>query len=103
MKSSRTTIHLVGAALFEWDTHKAVRNLAAHGISFDEAATVFEDESALLLADPEHSQDEQKVPAARHQFQKQTLGGVHAEQGPSIRIISAWPATNQERRTYEES
>jgi uncharacterized protein len=48
------------ALQFEWDSRKAARNLAKHGVSFDEAATVFGDPLALIVSDPRHSADEER-------------------------------------------
>ncbi len=49
-----TTLH------FEWDEPKAKANIAKHGVSFDEAKTVFYDERARLISDPDHSEDEER-------------------------------------------
>jgi uncharacterized protein len=46
--------------LFEWDDRKAARNIRDHGVSFDEAETVFDDEHALLIDDPDHSAEEER-------------------------------------------
>jgi uncharacterized DUF497 family protein len=45
---------------FEWDRRKAARNLAKHGLSFDEASTVFADRLSLTIPDPDHSEDEDR-------------------------------------------
>ena len=45
---------------FEWDAHKAIANLKKHGVSFDEAKSVFQDERAKLIDDPDHSGDEDR-------------------------------------------
>ena len=45
---------------FEWDPHKDLINRKKHGVSFEEASTVFEDVNALVISDPEHSEDEER-------------------------------------------
>ncbi len=71
-----------------------------HGISFEEAATVFWDEKALLIADTEHSDDEERfvlLPMSEH---LRILVVVHCERADNIRIISARRATNNETKQY---
>ena len=90
------------ALRFEWDERKAVANLKKHGVSFEEAKSVFYDERAKLIDDPDHSVDEDrfilfglssalKVLVVCHCYR--TNGGV-------IRIISARKATAREMRSY---
>jgi uncharacterized protein len=88
---------------FEWDSRKAARNLAKHGVSFDEAATVFGDPLALILSDPRHSSDEQRFVLLGLSGKQRLLAIMFTERHESIRIISARRATNSERRDYEET
>ena len=87
---------------FEWDPRKAEENLVRHGVSFHEAATVFDDPLAITYPDPDHSGDESRwltfgISAVGH-----LLVVAHTEAGDTIRIISARRATRNEREIYEE-
>lgn len=86
---------------FEWDTDKADSNLQKHGVSFDEAAGVFWDEHGLLIADPDHSDHEDRFILLGISERLRVLVVVHCERGCRIRIISARRATANERRQYE--
>jgi uncharacterized DUF497 family protein len=88
---------------FEWDENKAKANLKKHGISFDEATTVFTDPSSVTVADPDHSMDEQRYVDIGSSDEGHVLVVVYVERGASIRIISCRKATPSERRVYEES
>lgn len=85
---------------FSWDERKAASNLKKHGVSFDEAATVFADPLALAIDDAVHPERTLLLGMSdRHRL----LLVVHAELDEStIRIISARRATSHERRRYEE-
>ena len=85
---------------FEWHEHKAALNSKKHGISFEEASTVFFDEFALLINDPEHSLDEERFILLGISQQQQILVVVHCLRGSNIRIISARRATKNEQRQY---
>lgn len=87
---------------FEWDPHKAEANLAKHAISFEEACTVFGDSLALTIADPEHSDDEQRFILLGQSYAGRLLVVVHTERGAGIRIIGARIATRRERVSYEQ-
>ncbi len=87
---------------FEWDETKARTNLAKHGVSFEEASTVFGDPLSLTIPDPLHSQTEERFLVLGHSFRGGLLVVAHTERGDRIRIISARRATRHERRTYEE-
>lgn len=87
---------------FEWDDRKARANLAKHGISFEEASTVFADPLSLTIPDPAHSQVERRQIILGTSRQRRRLVVVHTERGDSIRIISARQASRRERRSYEE-
>jgi hypothetical protein len=90
------------ALRFEWDIRKAESNLAKHGVSFEEAATVFGDPLSVTIADPDHSEGEDRFVTIGVSFQARTLVVVHADRSDTIRIISARPATRGERNDYEE-
>lgn len=87
---------------FEWDSKKAQRNLKVHGISFDEACTVFGDALSITIDDPLHSENEERYVIIGLSQMKRLLVVVHTERGDRIRIISARLATNKERLQYEE-
>ena len=89
--------------LFEWDTNKAQLNLKNHGISFDEASTVFSDPLSHTIDDPLHSEDEERFVLIGRSIQGRLLVIVHTERGDRIRIISARLATKKERFRYEEN
>jgi uncharacterized DUF497 family protein len=86
---------------FEWDEAKARSNLAKHGVSFEEAASVFGDPLALTFADPDHSLGEKRWLTFGVSSSDRLLVVAHAERGRSIRIISAREATRHERGIYE--
>jgi hypothetical protein len=86
---------------FEWDETKARSNLAKHGVSFEEAASVFGDPLALTFVDPDHSLGEKRWLTFGVSSSDRLLVVAHAERGRSIRIISARKATRQERGIYE--
>jgi hypothetical protein len=88
---------------FEWDQTKAKSNLAKHGVSFEEAATVFADALSLTIPDPAHSQIEDRWIILGSSHHRKLLVVVHTERGDNIRIISARSASRRERKQYEES
>jgi len=84
---------------FEWDPAKNESNKATHGVSFEEAIDVFRDEHALLLDDPDHSDDEDRFLMVG----KSILGVLvvsYCFRNNGIRIISARKANRRERDTY---
>ncbi len=87
---------------FEWDPDKAAGNLHKHGVSFDEAATVFEDKLSLTGHDPDHSVGESRLVTFGVSSAGRLLVVAHAERGKRIRIISARRASRRERKLYEE-
>lgn len=89
---------------FEWDPKKDAANRRKHGISFDEARTVFSDERALLLDDPEHSDEEERFVLLGLSSSLRTLVVCHCYRDAEsvIRLISARKATKGERVTYEQ-
>ena len=92
----------MGNIEFAWDRRKALSNLAKHGVSFDEARTVFLDESARLIDDPDHSEQEERFVLLGYSFQARCLIVSHCyrESGSIIRLISARRATAQEEEVY---
>ena len=89
---------------FEWDPKKAASNAAKHGVSFEEAKTVFYDEDALVILDPEHSLDEERFIIMGQSSKPRILVVVHCfrKTGSSIRIISARRAGTKEQQPYLE-
>ena len=88
--------------IFEWDPVKAEANVRKHGVTFDEASTVFGDPLNLLMADPDHSLDEKRYLLLGMSNRRRLLVVTFAERPPRTRLISARRATRQERRRYEE-
>jgi uncharacterized DUF497 family protein len=88
---------------FQWDEGNARTNLEKHGVSFEEAATVFGDPLSLTIPDPAHSQVEDRWIVLGHSHQRKLLVVVHTERGDNIRIISARRASKRERKSYEEN
>ena len=87
---------------FEWDERKAATNLRKHGVSFEEARVAFYDEHALLLADPEHSENEDHFVLLGIGMRLRLLVVCHCHRGADevIRIISARKADRDERAQY---
>ena len=87
---------------FEWSPAKAAANVRKHGVHFEEARTVFEDDEALLIPDPEHSIGEARFVLLGLSAALRVLVVVHCERldGEVIRIISARKADRAERTTY---
>ena len=83
---------------FEWDLGKAVGNLRKHGVSFEEASTIFSDPNYLLQPDVEHAD---RFVAIGMSGLLRILVVVHIERGRRVRIISARKARRPEARTYE--
>ena len=86
---------------FEWDDAKAARNLANHGVSFDEALSVFGDALALTFADTDHSDLGDRSRTYGRSNKGRLLVVVHTERRNSVRIISARKATRHEKGIYE--
>jgi uncharacterized protein len=87
---------------FDWDPKKDAANQRKHGVSFDEATTVFSDEHALLIDDPDHSEDEERFILLGLSSALRTLVVCHCyrEADSVIRLISARKATRTEREEY---
>lgn len=87
---------------FEWDSTKAARNLAKHGVGFEEAVTVFDDPLSTTVVDPDHSLREDRLVIFGMSTRGRVIAVMHTERAPCIRIISAREATRSERGAYEE-
>ena len=87
---------------FEWDEKKNASNTKKHGISFEEAKSVFTDQFARLISDPDHSDDEDRFILLGTSIHSRLLVVCHCiRENDSIRIISARKADKQERETHE--
>ena len=86
---------------FEWHPEKAAANLAKHGVSFDEASSVFGDALATTVPDSEHSVTEERFLTTGISNRQRVVIVWHTEHDDAIRIIGAREATPHERRTYE--
>lgn len=87
---------------FEWDSRKAAANLKNHGVTFEEAASVFADWHSITVPDPEHSTGEARFYLLGMSNHGNLLVVCHTERGENTRIISAWRANARQQRAYEE-
>jgi len=87
---------------FEWNPEKAVANFRKHGVSFEEATTVFSDLLAMNMPDPDHSLREERFILLGLSHRLRLLVVAYAERGTRTRLISDREATRKERRQYEE-
>ena len=88
---------------FEWDESKAAANLKKHGVSFDEAETVFDNVLAVIFDDEAHSEGERREIIIGHSRNNRLLLISFTECSNVIRIISARLATRREREDYEQN
>jgi uncharacterized protein len=88
--------------IFEWDPKKATRNLRRRGISFEEAATTFDDPLYIMFVDEEHSLTEERYITIGFSNQGRLLMVAHTYRDDRIRIISSRKAEPNERRFYEQ-
>jgi uncharacterized protein len=86
---------------YEWDADKAAANLAKHGVSFEQACTVFLDSYALTYQDSLHSEEEQRVITIGLAEPANLLLVVSTDREDNVRIISARPTNASERKFYE--
>jgi len=88
---------------FEWDPKKDASNIRSHGVSFQEAESVFTDDRAILIDDPDHSADEDRFLLLGLSSVLRVLVVCHCYRGGGsvIRLISARRADRQERENYE--
>lgn len=87
---------------FEWNPKKAKSNLRKHKVSFDEAATAFNDILSFTFDDEAHSDVELRYVTLGMSYQGRILVVAHTMRGEKVRIISAREATSRERKWYEE-
>ena len=87
---------------FEWDNRKAAANLKKHGVSFEEARSVFLDDRARLIDDPDHSDDEERFVLLGLSTSLRLLLVCHCyrREGNIIRIVSARKASTRESKAY---
>jgi len=87
---------------FSWNAEKAAHNRAKHGVTFEEASTVFGDPLSVTVFDPDHSGDESRFVMVGRSFEGKLIVVAHSELEDSIRIISARLAIRREREAYEQ-
>jgi uncharacterized DUF497 family protein len=87
--------------LFEWDASKARSNHKKHGISFEEATTIFGDRRAITIESSVVSDEKRLVTIGRSATGRFVIVVVHTDRNDRIRIISARPASRAERKQYE--
>ncbi len=87
---------------FEWDQKKAKSNLSKHGVSFEEAKTVFNDPLYVDFYDPDHSEEEDRYIIVEESSQGKILLVSYTERKDKIRIVSSRQVTKNERQAYEE-
>ena len=88
--------------VFAWGSGKAAANLKKHDVDFREAATVFDDPLSTTFSDVDHSASERRFVIIGTSAPGRVLVVAYTEQGKTVRIISARPATRRERTFYEE-
>ena len=89
--------------IFEWDEQKNVANITKHGVSFEVASEVFKDPLSLTIADPDHSESEDRF-VTIGMTQSATMAVVsHTDREGRVRIITARLATAKERKSYESN
>lgn len=86
---------------FTWDSRKSRTNLRKHRVAFDEAATIFGDPLAATIADPDHSQTEDRFVSVGVSSTHRLLVVCYTEETATIRIISAREASAHEKKRYE--
>ena len=87
---------------FEWDRLKDEENRTKHGVSFEEASTVFADPLTATIPDPDHSQTEMRFLTMRLSSTGRPVVVSHTDEEDDLfRIISAREATSHERKAYE--
>jgi uncharacterized DUF497 family protein len=87
---------------FEWDPEKARANRRKHGVSFEEAGSIFSDWLHITRTDPLHSTDEERLVTIGMSTRNRLLVVIHTDREDRVRIISARLANRLERETYEE-
>jgi uncharacterized protein len=87
---------------FEWDANKEIQNRKKHGVSFEEAATVFDDNLSMIFYDPDHSAQEDRFVILGLSASGRLLVIAFTDRADRVRIISARKPTHKERKFYEE-
>ena len=87
---------------YEWDASKAKTNLRKHGVSFEEASTVFLDPLAITFPDPDHSDEDDREITIGLTTKNRVVFVSHCPRGDRTRIIGARRTTRKERKQYEE-
>ncbi len=87
---------------FEWDDTKAAKNIKKHGVTFNEASTVFGDPLAITYADPEHSIGEYYYLTFGRSIMNRLIVVAHSDRNDRVSLISAREMTRSERKDYEE-
>ena len=87
---------------FQWDSRKATKNVARHGITFREASTVFGDPLASTILDPDHSAEEARFLTVGRSTAGRLIVVSHTDREDEVRIISARSATRGEKKRYEQ-
>lgn len=103
MEPGGTIVYRVGPHVFEWHALKAMMNARKHGVSFEEAASAFQDAEGLLVLDEEHSSDEIRWILIASADLSSILFVAHLYRTERIRLISARRATKRERRDYDRA
>lgn len=86
---------------FDWDDRKELANRRKHGVSFQEATTIFGDPLAATIPDPDHSHGESRFLTVGNSSNGRLLVVSHTEEGDNFRIINAREANTYERKAYE--
>ena len=87
---------------FEWDPEKDQQNQAKHGVSFDEASSVFGDPFAWTIDDPDHSVEENRFLTTGYSNRQRLIIVAHTDRDERVRLINAREVAAAERRVYEE-
>jgi uncharacterized protein len=88
--------------IFEWDPEKAEKNIKKHGVTFQEASTVFGDPLAISFPDPDHSKDEERELTFGQSLQRRLIVVSHTKRRDRTRIINARLMDRNEKVIYEE-
>ena len=86
---------------FTWDQNKAKRNVLKHGVTFEEASTIFGDPLSITIDDPKNSKNEERLIIIGCSSKMNNLIVSHTDDENRVRIISARKSTKRERRIYE--
>jgi uncharacterized DUF497 family protein len=90
------------ATEYQWDESKAASNFLKHGVTFEEALSVFDNPLAAIFDDEDHSGGDSREIIVGHSIQDRLLLVCFSERSGTVRMISARPATAKERKDYEE-